>query len=498
MKQRYIGVLAIALALLMITAPAATASNSVVNYDSDVAPLPWVSEEITIEAHDMSASSPLAYEADDGSDAMIHGRINESVDNPVSYVPTDVEFDAADTFPHDKDSVAAVDNASEWSKDVSGSAGSATISSAETAPNVDAIQFSTSSQTSSDVATFSFTNFSVTSDVSKRYVQAMLDVSTLDSGATVELRVVDGDGDYYTAEINASRSSGEDLIGNATGEGLVYQRQIGKMSLTSAGDGSFGDIEEVEVAVLDGDADVSVSALTVEKMSMWKLGTKAVDNDDDDELEDVEVFEKKTGGAQSVKSRASIGTTFDSAVIHGLMLDIEKQPQDLEASSVMLESATTGQKYPSYHGTVTVYYRFELKDAYDLSHSNAVLLDNQTMPSDRLLSVEMAEGVSDDTAFNDVESWTDLTPSYTSEGTEMTVDDTLQPGSDIVIKYKMKLTEDEWNAIQNTGSGGGGFWSGGGFLGGFMNWIAAGVGTIVASLGVAKWVGGGNSKTGGV
>ena len=95
MKQRYIGVLAIALALLMVTAPAATASNSVVNYDSDVAPLPWVSEDITIEAHDMSASSPLAYEADDGSDAMINGRINESVDNPVSYTPTDVEFDAA-------------------------------------------------------------------------------------------------------------------------------------------------------------------------------------------------------------------------------------------------------------------------------------------------------------------------------------------------------------------------------------------------------------------
>jgi hypothetical protein len=148
--------------------------------------------------------------------------------NAYKYKASDVNATDFGAFPHSKDDVSALD-ASEWSTDASSTAGSVSVSDVTTAPDVDAVQVSTSSQTTGDVAAASFSNFSVTSDVEKRYLQTVMDVSMLDAGAEVQLQAVDADGDYVEAIVNASATAtNEDVIGTATGEGYVFQRRLAR------------------------------------------------------------------------------------------------------------------------------------------------------------------------------------------------------------------------------------------------------------------------------
>jgi len=492
---RFTTVVTIFFVVLMIGAAPASAATGQPNFGADATPNPEQTATVTKATHDMTWDSSLQYESDDGDLTTMYAHVNESVDNPYSFVVTDINASDYGAFPHDKSDVSALE-ASEWSKDVSGSAGSASIADVETANNVEAVSLSTSSQTSGDMTTFTFANFSITSDEAKRVLQTALDVKTLDSGTTVEMAVVDEDGDRKVAEINGS-ASGENMIANQTGDGYLYQRQLGEMSTETNGDGTFSNIQKVTVTVSDGDADLEIAALNVDKTGKWMLGSKKVDTDDDDELETVDHMEVKTPGAVEVSSLDTLGSTFSSAEIRGLSIDVVQSAADLPEDRVRLTTEETGNEYPGYHGTATFEYRFGFASAYDLSYANTEFDGVQSVTSDRIIAVKLAEGVSEDADWSEVESYTDKTDLYSSKDSNVTLDDTVQAGTYTDVKYQYKLTEDQLSAVQSSG-GGGGFFGGGGFINGFLSWMAAGVTAVVGSLAALARMGGGDSKTGGV
>ncbi|NHN40057.1 hypothetical protein G9C85_00190 [Halorubellus sp. JP-L1] len=439
--------LAAFLAVLVVgSAGAVAASELVVNHESDVAPNPETSTWVTKSAHDVG-DAPTDYEGDNGETKSLNASVNASYDNPYRYTATDVNFSDRDAFPHDKSDVSAID-AGEWADS------GLTSSDVETAPGVDAVRFSTSgTMTSGDSASSTFNNFTVTSDENKRMLQLVLDVESVDSAATVYVNVTDADGDVKSAVVDPDRASGEDLIGNATGEGLIYQRQLGKMDTDGSGDGNFDDVESVTVEVVDGDATLEVAGLNLEKMSQWSFGDKLADTDGDDELETTTIHETKTGGDLELEAVDSVGSALQGATINDLRVAMQFRASDLSTADEKVNVSQSDQ-YPAYAGTSTVYYRLSLPDAYDLGYANANLTDTQTVTSDRLMSVEYAEGTGD-TNFSDISSWTDKTGAYGNEGTNVTVDDTLQPGQNVVIKYQMKLTDSELQAIASSPGGGG-------------------------------------------
>lgn len=482
------------LALVVITSMAAPAlAGAAVNHSADAAQNPTLSTDVTKASHTIGEMSAAEYEDNSGEIATLDATVNKSSDtadvgtgyvNPYAFTATDINATDYDAFPHDKSDVSAL-TASEWSTDASGSAGSISVSDVTTAPDVEAVQISTSSQTSSDVATATFSNFSVTSDAEKRYVQTVLDVNTLDSATELELRINDADADYVSAQINASAdASNEDAIANATGEGLVYQRQVGSMTVQGSGDGTMSEIQSIEVNVADGDASVDIAGLNVEKTSEWTFGNERVDSDDDDEFETNTITEVSTAGDIAIHDLSTMGATFDGAVVSDITMPMEFQASNLDTGDSSLINMTFSEAsgYPSFEFMQDTYYRLELPDAYDLSYSNAKLTQEVSVPDSRYDTLEIVEGA-DGNDFTDLSSWTDVSGSITSQGETVTLDDTIQPGQEIALHYKVLTTQDEKAQLTATGGAGQFGDSGGGFLDALfspLGALAAGAGAILA------------------
>lgn len=484
--RRLFTVFVAVLVLGSMAAPAMAASSF--NAEASAAQNPYISADVTVATHDRETMSPGEYEDNSGEVAELPATVDRSEDvddlgtgevNAYSFIATDVDFQDAAAFPHGDDDVSAVDNESEWSVDTSSSAGSMTVSDAETAPGVEALEVSTASQTSGDTAVAAFDNVSVTSDIQKRYLQTFLDVRTLDSGAEVQLRAVDADGDYVQATINSAQTGAdESVIGNATGEGYVYQRQVGAMAVAGSGDGTMSEIQSIEVAVLDGDATIRMSALNADKTGEYKLAEKRVDTDDSDDFETETIREVATPGAVATHDLSTMGATFENAVIHGLEMPMDFRASDLDSDDSKVNvSFGAAESYPSFDNLMTAQYRLVLPDAYDLSYANAQLEQEQTLPASRYDSVEYREGAGD-TEFENIDAWTDATTQFTSQGDEVVLDSTIQPGQQIAISEDVLVTGDERSQIEQVG-GVGQFGVGGG---GLVDQVLSIPGAIVATI----------------
>jgi len=480
------------LLLVSLTAPAAMAAPEF-NENASAAQNPYIEADVTVENFDRETMSPGEYEDDSGEIAELPATVNKSDDvndigtgaaNPYHFVATDVNFADGGAFPHADDNVSAVDNESRWTTDVSNSAGSMTVSDASTAPGVEALEVSTSSQTSSDTAVAAFSDVSITSDAQKRYLQAMLDVNALDSGTTVEVRAVDADGDYVATTINASASaSDDDVIATGTGEGYVIQEQVGALTTQGTGDGTMAEIDSIEVAVMDGDATVRLSALNADKTSEWSLGDKRVDTDDDDDFETETIRDVSEPGQIMIHNMSTMGSAFGNAEISGLEMPMHFRASDLASDEQEVDvSFADAESYPSFENRMEAYYRLELPSAYDLSYANAKLKQDVTVPNSRYQAVEVAEGASD-TNFGEIDGWTDVTGSVGSQGDTVAFDDTIQPGQEIAIHETVLVTSDEMSEIQQTGGAGQFASSGdGGFFGMLLSPLGIGTGAAGALL----------------
>lgn len=454
------------IATLLVTSLAAPAAMAAPDFNENASASqnPYITADVTVENYDRAEMEPGQYEDDSGEIATLPATVNQSQDvddigsgtvNPYQFVATDVDFSDGSGFPHAEENVSAVDNESAWSVDQSSTAGSMTVSDSSTAPGVEALQVSTSSQTSGDTATATFSDVSITSDAQKRYLQAMLDVEQLDSGATVEVRAVDSDGDYVATTINASATaSDDDVIATGTGEGYVIQEQIGALTTQGTGDGTIGAVESVEVVVMDGNAEVRFSALNTDKTSEWALGDERVNTDDEDDFETETIRDVSEPGQVGVYNLDTLGPAFSNAEINGLEMPMEFRASDLATDEQEVNvSFAAADSYPSFENRMEAYFRLELPSAYDLSYANAALKQDVTVPNSRYQTVEVLEGASD-TDFSDLSGWSDVTASVGTQGDTVTLDDTIQPGQEIAIHETVLVTEDEKNQLQQTGVAG--------------------------------------------
>ncbi|GGL26036.1 hypothetical protein GCM10009037_07100 [Halarchaeum grantii] len=433
---RGFGLFLAALMVLSVGVGAVSAANSAVNYDADATQSQHYRGDVTIATYQMDWSG-LQYEDDSGEVVEFPGSVNESADNPYSYLPTRAVVSDFGAFPHAKENVSALE-ASEWS--TSG----ASVTNTQPASDVDAVEMSLAS---GDSATYS--NFSITSDEAKKTLFAAFDVNSLSSDATVELRVNDTDGDMKVAEINASRSSGEDWMAGETGDGFVFQRQLGQMdTVTASGsDGTFDDIESVEVVATSGSADITWTGLNLDKTGTYVLGERLADTDDDDELETETITEHKTPGAISVTSLDTLGDVFGDATLHGLTVDFVQSAESLPSADVNV-TFSNAESYPSFDVTVDLYYRMSLRSAYDLGYSNLDLVAEQALPESRYQTAEYAEGAGD-VDFTDA-SYASIS-SLGNAGDTVVIDSTIQPGQTSDVHWRYLVTSSEKSGIQSVG-----------------------------------------------
>lgn len=505
-------VIATVLATLSVGSLAASVTGEWddVNEDANAAPNIQQTANVTKEIHDMAdygtgAQALRTYEDDNGDTAVLAGVVNDSWRNHVSFAATEVNFSDATQFPRKDDETgdnsASWTDKSEWTKGGDNSS-KLSISEVTNAPGVDGLQFSTSSMGANDVAYLEYSNFSKTSDVKKRQIQVALDVDTLDSSAKIEVRLYDSDGSYAITYINPSYdASAVYTVANSTGDGWVYQEQVGDVIdsqgvVNGNGDGTLDDLSKVEFRVLDADADVTLTAFNIEKLSQWDFGERMIDDDGDGTKDESETIRQQvTPGDLNVTGLDTLGSTFDDARIRNLKFALDKTLAHADKVNLTVEEAPDYQ----YEYKATLRARWVLPSAYDVDYSNADLNDtSQALPSSRYGSVGKATNVGEDTDLINV-SYTDITSSYSSKGDPVTIITGASEGSYIAVEYeRLLLTPDGAKTLPpvpddgsgSSGGGGGGFFSGGAsgvpIIGGMLEAIMGVFTGIAAVLGLSR------------
>jgi len=477
---------ALALAALLVVSLAAPAVAAVtINTGADAYPTTYAQEdELTKITHEMDTMDTLEYESNDGNvvdlEAIHNGtesgndvairadRIAESDFN--QFARTESEENNSETWT----------NASEWS--TSGVTVSETDGS--TGEGVESLTFSTSSNTGTATATYSV---SETTDPNKRVLQLIGNVEQLDSGATVEIVLQDGDGDEVTPSINSTQDgTAADVITNSTANGVIYQQRVGDLSVQGSGDGSFDGIQKVIVRVSDADAELKITALNAERKSMWAFGTHRYE-DADGEWTSETVEQRSEGGYINITSADSMGETFDDATIsrlkvHNVWYRLQDQPDDYSAEIV---DADNIGGYPS---KLVLEGRINVETAYELSHGELELVTEQSLAGERYQRLRYAEGVGD-TATSEISdsSWVDASGDLGEQGNTITLDATGQSGTTYVVQVTPTLLDGEVSELQNTG--GGGFWNsdgGGNPFTSAYNWIVGSVVGLLTTLGLIK------------
>lgn len=479
-RSKVMGLALVAIMLVSVATPAIAAAQSDttpngINTDSDSVPDVRINADVTKAEHEVGWSA-TDYENDNGEQAALAASLNDT-DNPASWTATDIEVDEFGAFPHGSN-VSALDS-SEWTTDESDTSGSISADDSETAPDVDAVSISTSSQGSGDTAVATMSNSTigdfVDSDASKRYFSIGADVNTLDSGATVEVQVEDDDGDYKQFFIDSGNStSSADTIANATGEGQVLQQQLGDVPTVNDGDGSFDSVAQIDVVVTDGNADLDISLLNAERLSPYNFGERVNADGDTETIEE-------PNGEVSMAGIDTMGGAFDNAVLHDATYDLVFSSDEISDASDIHWNVTDAPAFPGFEHRADVYYRLSLPGAYDLSYSNAELVGTQDLPSDRYQAVELSEGVGD-TDLTNVSSWDDHTSAYSSTG-DHSLDDTVQVDTEYGLHFDVLWTGDDEDSAFSS-SGGAGQWAGSGD-GGIVDTILGIPGMIVGSVLVA-------------
>jgi len=369
------------LAISSVAGPAAAqqvAQTNQINPEASAAQNPYIAVDTTISTFDRSTMQPGEVEDNSGDIVELNATIDSSDDvddlgdgtvNQYHFIASDIQFADSDAFPHAESNVSAVNNESKWTTDESSTAGSMTVADSSTASGVEALEVSTSGQSSSDVAVASFSDVSITSDAEKRYLQSILDVNSRDSETTVEIRAVDADDDYVGLNVTNS------------GEGIVTQEQIGELSVSGSGDGTMSEIQRIEIVISDGNADLDISALNADKSSPWTLGDERVENTDGDGLE-TETITSHGGGEIMIHDLGTMGVEFEDATINDLTAPMNFRSSDLGSDRTNV-TFSESPNYPSFEQKQTARYRLLLPDYYDISYSNAELRQESNIPESR-------------------------------------------------------------------------------------------------------------------
>lgn len=446
------GLLVATLVLSVVGGAAAQAIDDPQEIDYESNATPNVAIETTVTVDEVEPGwEPTEYEGNNGEVQELPAHVNDSVENPTSLVATNINEEEFTSFPNagDDDSVSWAD-ASEWS-----SGASMSLTETTTAPNVDALNFATDgSMTAGDSATATFSNVSISSDEERRYLQLAADVNTLDNATTVDVRVVDEDGDYTEVSIDPDNSTDDaNVLANSEVDGAVSQVQLGELDVQTAADsdGEFNNIESIEVVANDGEADVSFALMNAERMSTYTFGEQRYDSDGDGEMDDTRTITEPQG-EYGVTGLDTLGSTFDDATFRNVNYELTFSASDLEDASDAQVEFAEAESYPSFDWFGTHSYRLSLPDAYALSYSGSELVFTGDLPEDRYEVVQVAEDVGD-TGFANVTGWTDYTDQVAT-GEQIVLSNTIGSGAEIAIQTEALLTDGERNDVESPSSSG--------------------------------------------
>jgi hypothetical protein len=486
--------LAAIFAAMIIASPAAATAHGL-NFNDDRAPNPEIQEdELVIAEHDVGEmSSPLDYYDDDGEVTSLPATYNKSQNTTVGVDFSNVDASAYYQFPRvdgESENEYNWTSPSDWAT-TSGASSSVTVSDADNG-EVEKVEVA-GTVASTETASASFSNnVSITSDVSKRTLMFVGSISNFQSGATVQIRAVDSDGDYRYAEVNASRMGNEsDVIATGNATGVVFQEKLNDLQLAGSGDGTMQEIVSVDVVVLDNDATVTVAGLDLDRKTEVDIGEVMRDTDDDGDKEATTATDIWTDGKTRLTSIDTLGSTFDSASIKDLSVyDVSYRFEDVASDEHMVEFSNADAY--SYPKKVELYGDLEVPSAIDLTHGTLELTFSQELPGERYVTAEIAEDSDSSEGFGNLSdsAYTSVVSSINADGEEHTLDASVSADQNYRIHMVVLLQNEEVDDLQMSGMAGptGGS---GGFFSTLFGQISAGIALVVGGLGLSRYFGGG-------
>lgn len=455
------------------------------NFDSEYAQEPELPITYRIAEHTDEMDSPLEYVDDNGEDATLADvgasvyAGDEEEDDPVNPLAARADrFMVGDysLFPRDEtredadgeeEDVSALD-AQEWTAD-------AELTLEDTSSEAGGEALSVVSDGVTEASSMTFDRFEITSGVGRRYFQTVANISWLEEGATISARVHDGAGNYKPVDIAAEE-----------GYGQVVQMQLG--DITTEGE-DFGDVQEVEIEVADGDAEFELVALNLHRESRWEFGVReVVDEDDDDELDTETIYEPN--GSYEFTSLATLGDQIGSFdLISDLEVETVIRGRDLPADAADFEFSEADRYAEDERFEMVL--NIDLPTAYDLDYVDiGDVTDTVAHPSGRHLEVSVATGLDDQLDLDDAddeEGWTQRTDEYGSIGDEVTLTSTATAGDVTAVLYDILLTEDEGEDLRDTTAAVGPTGDPGG-RGGIVGFIMSPLGVVTSAItGWALW-----------
>ncbi|MFC7135468.1 hypothetical protein [Halobaculum litoreum] len=467
-------------------------------WSSDYVQDPYIAEgTLTRARHRMEWGADddalTAYEDDSGEKAMLPGYVpREDTENVVTLRADKFDFQGGREFPrgekYDADSdgdadedVSALDQ-THWST-TDATNGTVSVSNADLDVEK-ALTVSSSSVAGGETVTAAFSDFALSDAAEKRYLQFVVNVEALTSGATVEVAVLDDDGDEKVVSASpGADTSTASVFAAATGSGIVLQQRLADLTTNANGDGTFDSLDSVEVRIKDADATVTFTALDVERKSRWTFGSYLA-NEDTDSEERTKRYEPGPGDF-TVTGLDTLGDVLgaDSAVIHDVTQPFRYTLADSTLDYMFRFVEATD--YPGYDYVFEQRGKVMVPTAIDLTHSGLTFMDEVAVPPGRYKSVWTLAGV-EDTEFADMDEDSKVYHggAYDSEGKDAELRSSVT--ADTVFAYGADLLVTEANMDTATSEGGmggggaapsekkdGGMWIFGGVFAGIAAFVAA-------------------------
>lgn len=431
------------------------ATDVMIDFSADLAHDPWIPGSITVVEH-KSGMGDLGFTNDNGEQVSLndHGYVLASdrsdsdtptAVNPITLQAANIQADEFTDFPRgvtdaDDDPVSATD-AANWALDESGTAGTLTVENADR----DSLRVAATGQTSGDVATARFTDFDVTSGIARKFLQVVQNVDVLDG--VVEFRVESSAGNTLVARNDAAGDVATEAVLTATtGASQVGQARLGEL-------GSLDDITAIEIAIVDGDGDVTIHGLNVERESAWTFGSQEFVNADDEvETRTVE----NPSGEFSITSLSTLPSEFSEAVINNKMIDFEIRASELPTAQIWAREKDTPDTY-NYAKELDMFVQFEGVTAYDLTNQTfGSLFDVVEFPPGRYRALQAATGFDAVESWEDIEaiSWTDRSGEPSTDGEQIEMLSNLSAADVTGWRARIEMSEDRLATLTSTGGGG--------------------------------------------
>jgi len=478
----------------MLAAPiAAAASAHGINTDaSQHTAIYGHSSSETIAAHDLSEmDSPLELYDDAGEVTTLPATYNDSQTAPFGLRFDNVESDALTQFPRVSDESsndASWTKTGQWSNSTSDSTNVTNTVADADQNSVQKVSLSTSGVGTGDTSTFTFGSNVSLDDPNKRVLLSVVNVENL--GGTVEIRAVDGDGDYRYAEINSSANGSSDtIVANKTAKGIVFQEKTGNLPLGGNGDGALDSIKKIEIVVLDGDATLHLAGLDVDRKNTIEFATIARDTDGDGDNESV-TFEDYWEGGEAEITTYQFGDQFQSATLHDwVVYDVRYPMSELPGEEIVVDFNNSSES--SYDAELAKTGDVLIPAYIDLTHGTLELRLDQGLIQGKYGTLRTAT-VDSDTGFGNVSdgSWTDRTGSLSSNGDTVTLTSGISADQQYRVDALIYLTSDDKADLKAEQAISGGPTSTGvGFFSNTLNVIGTLVGSALGALGLGRVVG---------